>query len=74
MIISYISRLGPFVWVLNFEFPLMEVRGAPEKSIFFKGVGVVYGEILDIFGGGGGGAGVITKLDYFWVSFIYIIS
>ena len=28
----------------------------------------MYGEILDIFGGGG----VITKLDYFWVSFIYI--
>ena len=26
----------------------------------------MYGEILDIFGGG-----VITKLDYFWVSFIY---
>ena len=25
----------------------------------------MYGEILDIFGGGGG---LITKLDYFWVS------
>ena len=29
-----------------------------------------YGEILDIFGGGG----IITKLDYFWVSLIYIFS
>ena len=35
MIISYIGRLGLFVWVLNFEFLLMEVGGAPEKSIFF---------------------------------------
>ena len=31
MIISYISRLGPFVSDLNFEFPLIEVGGAPEK-------------------------------------------
>ena len=66
LIFSYISRLQPFVWVLNFEFPLLEVGegGGGSEKIFFGGEG--YGEILDIWG-------VITKTGPFWgVIYIYI--
>ena len=66
LIFSYISRLQPFVWVLNFEFPLVEVGEGESRNYYF----------FFFLGGGGmvkfGGGGVITKTGPFrGVIYIY---